>query len=158
MLIRLNKFLTAAEFDSMNDNAMAQGYYRDDRRIFQPGMGWFQPHYYDPSGERQKAGKYMVCKEFGSSFLSIHYWEKWGKVRPPLCIVCPNGEQWEIDRKSSNGTGWIVEGDWPNITCAPSIVVDGYHGFLRGGEFTADLEGRGEHGTKRYKDDPPCQR
>nr|WP_283808104.1 DUF6527 family protein [Bradyrhizobium sp. C9] len=57
-------------------------------------------------------------------------------------MVCPNGSMWNIDHKSSNGDGWQVTGEWPNITCAPSIIADDYHGFLRNGEFTADLDGK----------------
>lgn len=68
--------------------------------------------------------------------LSEHYWQTWSRVRPPLCVVCPNGAQWEIDRKSSNGSGWVVTGSWPNLNCSPSIVVPGYHGFLQNGAFT----------------------
>jgi hypothetical protein len=91
--------------------------------------------------------KLADCGRLG--FLSVHYWRDWSDKRPPICVVCPNGEWWEVDRKSSNGEGWIVTGELPTITCSPSIVVDGYHGFLRAGEFTPDLEGRGPGGTPR---------
>lgn len=53
------------------------------------------------------------------------------------------------DRRSSNGDGWNVTGDLPAITCAPSIVVPGYHGYLRDGVFTADIDGRAPCGTVR---------
>lgn len=87
-------------------------------------------------------------------FLSVHYWRDWSAKRPPICVVCPNGETWEIDRKSSNGDGWKVTGDLPNISCTPSIVVHGYHGHLGSngappGQFTGDIEGRGPMGTGR---------
>jgi len=105
-------------------------------------MGWFEPWYWDPGSTEppDDYGGVYPCKE-GNDFLSIHYWQTWSKIRPPICVVCPNGRQWEIDRKSSNGTGWTVSGEWPNLTCNPSIVVEGYHGFLQGGRFTASLDG-----------------
>jgi hypothetical protein len=49
-----------------------------------------------------------------------------------------------------NGDGWIVTGEWPNITASPSIDCQTpggtygpyYHGFLQGGVFSADVSGR----------------
>ncbi|CAN2532515.1 hypothetical+protein [Methylocapsa aurea] len=150
--MKITRMLTEDERIAMQDDAIARGFYSNDRRVFTPGLAWFQPWYFDPTGERERAGKHVMIKahrkgELG--FLSEHYWRDWADKRAPICVVCPNGEWWEIDRKSSNGSGWIVTGDLPNITCSPSIVVDGYHGFLRNGEFTADLEGRGENGRER---------
>lgn len=150
MGVRLTKLLSPEEHDAMNEDAMARGFYRDDRRIFTPGMGWYEPWYFDPTGECERLGKhvrYKLADRGKLGFLSIHYWRDWSDKRAPLCIVGPNGEQWEIDRKSSNGDGWVVTGEWPNISCTPSIVLRGYHGFLQNGEFTADVEGRGECGT-----------
>jgi len=151
-VVRITHILLDDERVRMEDNALARGFYRNDRRIFVPGMAWYQPWYFDPSGERERRGLHVMvplADKGRSGFLSPHYWRDWADKRPPICVVCPNGEWWEIDRKSSNGDGWAVTGDLPNITCAPSIVVEGYHGFLRDGEFTADLEGRGENGTAR---------
>ncbi len=93
--------------------------------------------------------RFLAACQVDAHGLSIHYWKDWSHIRPPICVVCPNGEQWEIDRKSSNGTGWTVKGEWPNLTCSPSIVVEGYHGFLKDGLFTADTEGRGPNGRAR---------
>jgi hypothetical protein len=162
MLCQLNRFLTYEERDAMNEDAIKRGFYRDDRRIFLPGMMWFQPFYHDPAGvDGDGNSKKYGCRVWwpsrpadvgpGTHGLSRFYWDQWADKRPPICVVCPNGEQWEIDRVSSNGEGWQVTGDLLNITCAPSIVVPGYHGFLRNGEFTADLEGRGEHGIRQYE-------
>lgn len=136
----------------MGDDAVARGFYRDDRRIFTPGMGWLMPWYFDPTGERERQDKHVMFKLADRGrlgHLSVHYWRDWSDKRPPMAIVCPNGEVWEIDRKSSNGDGWTVTGEWPNLTCSPSIVVQGYHGFLRDGEFTPDIEGRGPTGISR---------
>lgn len=145
--MKITRILTDIERENLIDWCRANGYYANDRRIFTGGMAWYAPWYYDPSGEREKSGEHVMYKvgEQGG-FLSPHYWRDWAAIRPPICVVCPNGEWWEIDRKSSNGDGWAVTGDLPNITCTPSIVVPGYHGFLQNGEFTADLEGRGETG------------
>lgn len=150
--MKITRVLAEEEREKMADDAVARGFYRNDRRIFTPGMAWFMPWYFDPTGERERLGKHVMftAERKGTlGFLSEHYWRDWADKRSPICVVCPNGEWWEIDRKSSNGAGWIVIGDLPNITCSPSIVVDGYHGFLRNGEFTPDLEGRGENGTVR---------
>lgn len=147
--MKLTKLLSYEEFDDMNEQAVKNGLYRMDRRVFTPGMGWYQPYYFDPTGERERLGEHVMFKAEHKGklgFLSIHYWNDWSDKRSPLCVVCPNGEQWEVDRKSSNGDGWKVTGEWPNITCFPSIVVRGYHGWLKDGEFSPDIEGRGPTG------------
>lgn len=122
------KLLTFAEYKAMADNAVAQNMWRNDRRVFLPGMGWFNDWYLD--------------RDLGNDFLSVHYRQDWLGKRPPIELVCPNGDLWCIDRKSSNGDGWRVTGEWPNITCEPSIVAGDYHGYLRNGEFTPDLDGK----------------
>lgn len=150
--MKITRVLNSDEFAKMGDDAVAAGFYRNDRRVFLPGMAWPMPWYFDPSGERERQGKHVMIpadRKGQLGFLSVHYWRDWADKRAPICIVCPNGEWWEPDRKSSNGDGWTVTGDLPDITCSPSIVVSGYHGFLRGGEFTPDLEGRGPDGTPR---------
>lgn len=152
MSIKITRFLTEDERARMDDEAVARGLWRMDRSVFTPGMAWHQPWYFDPTGERERTGKHVMIRAADKGklgFLSPHYWRDWSDKRPPICVVCPNGELWEIDRKSNNGDGWTVSGELPNITCMPSIVVEGYHGFLRNGEFTADLEGRGPIGVVR---------
>ena len=150
MSIRLTRLLTADEYVAMGDEAVAKGWYRNDRRMFTPGMAWPNPWYWDPTGERERAGKHVMVKERGHlGFLSIHYWRDWADKRAPLTVVLPNGETWCMDQKSSNGDGWKVEGDFPNITATPSIAAHGYHGFLREGQFTPDVDGRGPNGFVR---------
>lgn len=162
MSIRITRVLAFAEYVAMGNEAVAKGWYRNDRRMFMPGLAWHQPFYFDPLGElaafkgpgfRDEA-MFTSQADDGGNFLSPHYWRDWSTKRPPIAVVCPNGEVWEIDRKSSNGDGWKVTGDLPNISCSPSIVVDGYHGFLGSngaapGQFTGDIEGRGPTGTAR---------
>ncbi|ASY56483.1 hypothetical protein [Sinorhizobium sp. CCBAU 05631] len=152
MTVRIERILTEAERLAMKDEALAKGWYRNDRRMFTPGMAWFMPWYFDPTGERERTGEhvmYTLDQRGKLGFLSEHYWNDWSHKRAPICVVCPNGEVWEIDRKSSNGSGWVVTGDLPNITCSPSIVVEGYHGFLREGQFTPDVDGRPPNGIAR---------
>jgi hypothetical protein len=126
MTIRLDRLLSVEEYQAATDDAVARGFYRNDRRVFLPGMGWHNKWYL----------------RMHKDFLSPHYWRDWADKRPPIELVCPNGEVWCIDRRSSNGDGWQVQGEWPNITCSPSIVAGDYHGFLRNGEFTPDLDGK----------------
>ena len=136
----------------MNKAAVARGLWNTDPTVFTPGMAWLTPWYFDPTSARERANKHVVIKEADRGqlgFLSEHYWRDHAHSRPPMTIVCPNGEWWEVDRKSSNGTGWTVTGEWPRLTVSPSIVVEGYHGFLRDGVFTADLDGRPPNGVAR---------
>jgi hypothetical protein len=148
MGIMLGRFLTDAERDAMGHASVDRGGYRNGVAAgFVPGTGWFTPWVFTPDGN---TGRRMMISDAAApnaSFLSPHYWRDWSAKRPPICIVGPNGEEWEIDRKASNGDGWTVTGEWPNITCSPSIVLRGYHGFLQGGQFTDDVEGRGPNGT-----------
>lgn len=152
MTVRITRVLTFAEYVDLGDDAVARGFYRNDKRIFTPGMAWYQPFYFDPLGElaawieahpnEKRYHPYAMIESRDSpnaSFLSIHYWRDWADKRPPIAVVGPNGEEWGIDRKSSNGDGWRVTGMLPNITCEPSIVLTGYHGYLRNGEFTPNL-------------------
>jgi hypothetical protein len=149
MGVSLRRFLTVEEREAVGDASVASGGYRNGVAAgFVPGMGWFTPWVYRPPGwdvTGKWHGKHQMVASPdapNASFLSPHYWRDWAHIRPPICIVGPSGEEWEIDRKSSNGDGWKVIGEWPNITCQPSIVLTGYHGFLNDGEFTPDLDRR----------------
>ena len=146
MIVKITKILSSSEFLSMCDNAVAEGFYRNDIRILTPGMAWFTDWIYDPTGVRQASGKHVMIRTPDSpnrEYLSEYYWSDWSTKFPPICVVCPDGSQWEINRKSSNGPGWKVIGTLPDITCTPSIVVPGYHGWLRDGIFSDNLESRG---------------
>jgi hypothetical protein len=156
MTVRITHVLSGAEFAAMNEKGLAEGFWHADRHVFPPGTAWYTPWVFNPLGEDID---YVMIRERPADpnvrgYLSPHYWRDWAAKRPPICVVCPNGEQWEIDRWSSNGTGWTVSGDLPDICVSPSIVVDGYHGFLGSGgalagQFTADIEGRGPVGIAR---------
>jgi hypothetical protein len=163
------RFLTDEEHSAIEQRRYAaRGNMRD---YFLPGMAWYCPWYFDPKHPREIADADDLpitdperCLNIrierglqGKSFLSVNYWRDWARTRPPITVVCPNGEQWCIDQKANNGPGWTVGGNFPdnglpsNITAMPSIVVPGYHGWLgvQGalpGQFTGDIEGRGPNG------------
>lgn len=116
--------------------------------VVAPCAMWFARWYFDPAdpekGLRRSAALAAIADgSFGTGernyYLSRMYWQQWSDKRPPICVLCPNGREWVVDAKSSNGEGWTVTGDPPRITCAPSILVPGYHGFLREGVFTPNL-------------------
>ena len=164
------KFLTSQEFATIEEQRR-EGYPDncDMHDFFLPGYAWFNPWYFNPDDPREStdydASSVSNRKEEliawhkrkgseGKSFLSVPYWRDWSHIRPPITVVCPNGEQWCIDQKSSNGPGWVVTGLWDdglhilrNITVTPSIVVSGYHGWMRDSKFSADIEGRGLNGV-----------
>ncbi len=153
MTVTITRILTNAERDRMNAEARGKGMFYDDHRVFLPGMAWHCPWYFAPEAWPEKIswggrGEGPMCK-LGDPFLSIHYWRDWAHVRPPIAVVLPNSEVWEIDRKSSNGNGWKVTGSLPLISCSPSILAKGYHGFLGSngappGTFTRDVDRPGQ--------------
>lgn len=69
----------------------------------------------------------------------------WFNEEEELCVMLPSGEEWNIDRGRKLGIRprWNRTGTPPNITVMPSINhVGEYHGFLRDGKLTDDIEGR----------------
>lgn len=164
-LVRIHTILSGTEFMLRNKQAMDNGKWHTDPTVFTPGTLWMCPWIFNPLGE--SVDHVMIDKEpldiyAASNYLSPYYWRDWSMTRPPICIMGPNGDWWEIDRRSSNGDGWKVTymvNDLMHITCHPSIVLKGYHGFLTNGEFSADVEGRGPIGiplpyTPRTKEHP----
>jgi hypothetical protein len=99
---------------------------------------------------RRRAPGHMFYVDFSGGHCDTH--------TPPctqhLYVVTPGGHWWDIDGRASNCTMkddkqhrcWVRHGEPPNVTVdkagltckagAGSIKVDGYHGFLRNGEFT----------------------
>lgn len=153
-------FVTEEEFHRRNTEALNNGYWRQDIRIFPPGSCWYLPWMFDPEEATKEEVAYNLeaAKRGDRTFLSVHYWEAWAAIRPPIWVVCPNGRDWIVDSVSSNGTGWVVTGSPEDgtLTCSPSIVVPGYHGYLKNGTFTDDIEGRGAMGIA--KEQPPSKR
>lgn len=152
MSIAISRLMTTAEYTALENEAVANGYYRNDRRILTPGMAWYTDFIYDPTGARERNHQHVMitlANKGNHDHLSQYYWQDWAHIRPPICVVCPNGELWEIDRRSKFGPGWKVTGEGLQITCHPSINVAGYHGWLKNGMFSHDLEGRGPNGQPR---------
>lgn len=152
MSITVTRILSTLEFITMNNAAMAKGYYHTDPRIFTPGMAWEEDWIYDPFGVGKAAGRHIMIKSPtapNKDYLSIHYWKDWAHIRPPITVICPNGKHWGWDRKSSNGDGWVVTMTESIISCHPSIDVPGYHGWFTNGTFSHDLNGRGPIGIAK---------
>ena len=157
--ITLTRYLSTQEFTDLNQTAMDVGKYNTDPSVFTPGMMWEMSWYFDPTGERERLGKHVMYKladreailsgKKKTHTLSMYYWRDWSHICPPRCVICPNESLWEIDRLSSNGNGWKVTGQFPKITCNPSIDLWGYHGWLQDGVFSYDLNGRGPRGISR---------
>jgi hypothetical protein len=98
------------------------------------GYWLFDPE--DPEHARCRAAALAAIADgsFGKPernyYLSRFYWTQWSDKRPPICVLTPNGKEWVVDAKSSNGEGWQVQGDPPLLVVTPSIDVPGFHGFL----------------------------
>lgn len=116
------------------------------------GMMWSAPWLFDPTCDEaaEKCATAIAAINAGKNlYLSIHYYQDWALKRAPLCVIGPNGDEWVIDAKSSNGTGWTVTGTPPDVCVSPSIWLrqgqpDAYHGFLgtngaQPGHFTGPL-------------------
>jgi hypothetical protein len=159
------RFLTREEFRAADDARLAlakkrgedaewlkannatYGWARLDE-ITGPGIMWSVPWYFDPENpehklRRERALEAIKDGSFGTGernyYLSRFYWERWSHVRSPISVLCPNGVEWCIDAKSSNGEGWEVTGEAPAITARPSILVPGYHGWLTEGVFSPNI-------------------
>lgn len=109
------------------------------REVVKPCAMWHATWFYDPAEpdkaiRRSAALAAIANGTFGtgerSYYLSRFYWQQWSDKRAPICVLCPNGVEWCVDAKSSNGEGWTVTGDPPHLVVSPSIAVTGYHGFL----------------------------
>ncbi len=164
------RFLTAAEFKQADDARMELAKTRLDGlqgaslyEITGPAVAWYATWYFDPKDpadavKRANALKALADGTFGDNrYLSRFYWESWSGTRPPIAVICPNGVEWCVDAKSSNGHGWRVEGSVEDGTlkCSPSIAVPGYHGWLgingaQPGHFTKDVENRLPYGKHPY--------
>lgn len=94
-----------------------------------PGDWWYCPWYLD-------------CDWREWDYWSAMYRALPDPVRPPVCISMPGGDTWLIDAKSSNGEGWHITGEEGLWTASPSILVPRYHGYLRAGWLTDDIDGR----------------
>jgi len=154
MALKIHTLLTDKEHSRLNEEAIEKGFWRDDPRIIKPGTMWYTPWIFDPQNpddeeRRTKALERIQNGTFKGTMLSRFYWLEHSHKRPPICVMCPNGSMWIIDQVATNGEGWKITGEGLNLTAMPSIVVPGYHGWLKNGEFTDDVEGRGPFGIMR---------
>jgi hypothetical protein len=112
------------------------------REVVEPCAMWFCEWWYDPSDPQDATKRSLMMEKIAANpsvkhgYLANKYWLQWSDKRPPIAVLCPNGAEWVVDANSSNSDGWTVIGDPPLITCSPSILVPGYHGFLQNGVFT----------------------
>lgn len=122
-----------------------------------PGSMWHCPWIFDPEKEADQLDLRLARARQPdyNGYLSVHYLQDHARTRPPLCVKLPNHSDWIVDQKSSNGSGWVVtysQPDYSDITCSPSILVPGYHGFLQNGVFTPDLDnGQGPDGVPSWR-------
>jgi hypothetical protein len=97
-----------------------------------------------PAPADRRAGMYW----FGKNEIapSPNFITDWRGKRPQIVIVCPDGTLWCPDQCPSWGsntdTGWKVTGELPAISATPSIGKPGYHGWLKDGALSDDLDGR----------------
>lgn len=145
-------FLDRARFKIASDARMALAHSRDPEvgasldEVTEQCLMWYAWWYFDPDNEEHAPRRTRALENIKngvfdrtSFMLSRFYWTDWSHIRPPISVLCPNGQEWCVDAVSSNGEGWKVEGEVPNITASPSILVPGYHGYLCGGVFTPNL-------------------
>lgn len=57
----------------------------------------------------------------------------------PLHVMLPGGLWWNVDGPCKKGEYWTRRGTPPMVTAEPSILVPGYHGWLRDGALTDHL-------------------
>ena len=108
-----------------------------------PGDMWYEPQIL----ERED-----IFEFYKRNILSPEYLRDWSDKRPPICICLPDGSWWQIDSRFGEvvdghrkPNGWTVTGQVPNLTATPSILIpgpNGYHGWLKEGVLTDDIEGR----------------
>lgn len=106
-------------------------------RTFEPGEMWFNHDMLDGPN----------AAYYRDHYLTEEYFRDWADKRPPLWVVCPNGDWFCVDSRTKDKTdphGWVVIGEPPNVTVTPSIHILGadeagneqtrWHGWLTNGE------------------------
>lgn len=103
------------------------------KRPRKPGDMWFAP--------------WVLERKITKDMLSPEYLKDWADKRPPIMVELPEGGYFCPDFKAHDkDRGWTVTGEAPNITVMPSVnricSPRGYHGWIKDGVLTDDLEGR----------------
>jgi hypothetical protein len=146
------KFYDLEHYKRLEADRLAYNYSHPDAKKYHAewfGVGamWLCPWFHDPTvpddmeNVPQLLAEAVAAGPANPNYhgFSQHYWKDWAHKRPPIEVICPGGQFWCPDMTSTNGTGWVVTGEPPRITCTPSILVRLYHGYLRNGVFTDDL-------------------
>ena len=76
--------------------------------------------------------------------LSPEYDRDWRESRAPVVIRLPGHVDFCPDRCADDSrSGWVVTGTTPHLTFSPSVNIGRtWHGFVRGGVISDDVEGR----------------
>lgn len=99
-------------------------------------------------------GRLYILRELPPGGCWDAHWMEHARYKGPdgkswACMM-PCMVEWMVYGPSSDDTLWTVTGTIPNITVHPSIAVGGlYHGYIKGGEISEDVEGRKFEHLKR---------
>lgn len=101
-----------------------------------------------PVGTMYSSDHYNRAKPAGRPLLTPEYRSTRASLREPLFVVLPDGCTFCVDSVTMKDdvpglTGWTVEGEAPRLTLMPSVnIKGGWHGYIRDGEISDDVEGR----------------
>lgn len=86
--------------------------------------------YRDPRDQKL----YISDKSPSGAMWFVDFPDNWkGPDGHSLAVMLPDGNIWNPDVPSKNGTPWTRTGTPPNVTARPSILTSNYHGFLTDG-------------------------
>jgi hypothetical protein len=120
-------------------------------------MSWDITYHSEPPLNPKIGDMWPAQYMIESSRLSNYFRHNWEGKRLPLIVVLPGngrfGDHFCIDIYATGDEskkGWtvringdLVDGQKPDITMEPSInCVGSYHGYIRNGVITDDVEGR----------------
>lgn len=100
---------------------------------------WYDPLY------RADDGREWPIRELPPGAMFHADWrEEIDHMQDGACpaVILPDGETWFIGSEPMNGGQWTWSGTMPRLTVGPSIRTPGYHGFLRDGVLTDDIDRR----------------
>lgn len=109
------------------------------------GDCWYHPNWENPEHPYPKIREHFLDHQ-----ASRQYKEQWADKRPPIIIRLPSGpfspdEFYSRPENAVERNGWAVTGSIEDgtLTVSPSVNIVGYyHGFIRNGQVSDDLEGR----------------
>lgn len=118
-------------------------------------MSW-EITYHAEEPENPKVGDMWPAPDWAMSNIISENYRALKGARPPLMMLlpsknCKEGDRFLVDRKAfGTEAGWkvvingqLIPGQKPNITISPSVNCEGsYHGHIKNGVITDDVEGR----------------